>query len=187
MYSPLQAMDVMGFNFDVDISKLAEYVAEKGFTLEELGVSNFQIPESGIFTYNQIIEIYTNNKNIYKHVVNEMVNANDKNMYDIYRTIFQSLYVTKLHFDYFCKDGIKPKTYSEFLSISNSSLYDVVLECKMIKDEEERKNLISKKINTIVENIYVYLDEDMFSHIFHGIPTASMDYIRQYLFQVLNF
>lgn len=187
MYHPVQAMDVMGFNFEADMDRLAEYVAEKGFTLEELGVSNFKIPSSGIFTYNQLIEIYTNNKNIYNHVVHEMVNANDKDIYDIYRTIFQSLYVTKLNFDYFTSDGFKPETYSEFLASHNGSLYDVILNCRMIKDESERKNEISKIINIIVENIYIYLDEDKFPHIFHGIPTASMDYLRQYLLQVLDF
>lgn len=187
MYHPVQAMDIYGFNFEVDMDKLAEYVAEKGFTLEELGVENFSIPSSGIFTYKQLIEIYTNNKNIYKHVVYEMVNANDKDIYDIYRTIFQSLFVTKLNFDYFSRNGIKPKTYSEFLSMNNSTLYDIIIQCKLISDEEERRNKISEYINTIVENIYIYLDEDMFNYIFHGIPTASMDYLRQYLFQVLNF
>lgn len=187
MYNPIQAMDILGFNFEVDMNRLGEYVAEKGFTLEELGVSDFQIPSNGIFTYNQLIEIYTKNKNIYKHIVHEMVNANDKDIYDIYRTLFQSLYVTKLNFDYFTKEGFQPKTYSEFLAACNGTLYDVILNCKMIKDSEERKNEISKKINIIVENIYVFLDEDTFPHIFHGIPTASADYLRQYLLQVLNF
>lgn len=187
MYNPVQIMDVLGFNFEVDMDKLAEYVAERGFTLEELGISDFQIPSSGIFTYNQLIEIYTKNKNIYHHVIHEMVNANDKDMYDIYRTIFQSLYVTKLNFDYFTKEGFKPKTYSEFLAATNGSLYDAILECRIIKDEEEKKNEISKKINIIVENIYTYLEQDTFPNLFHGIPTASMDYLRQYLFQVLNF
>lgn len=187
MYNPVQAMDILGFNFEVDMDKLAEYVAEKGFTLEELGVADFQIPSSGIFSYNQLIEIYTKNKNIYNHLVHEITSANDKDIYDIYHTIYQSLYVTRLNFDYFTQYGIQPKTYSEFLSIGNSVLYDTIVKCRIIEDAEERKNEISRMINIIVENIYVYLDEDMFNHIFHGIPTASMDYLRQYLFQVLNF
>lgn len=187
MYNPVQIMDVLGFNFEVDMDELAAYIKDKGFTPEDLGLDNFIVPENGIYTYKQLIEIYTNNKNIYKHVVHEMTNANDKNIYDIYRKIYQSLFVTKLNFDYFTQYGIKPKTYSQFLSIANSSLYDVILECKILTDEDERKQRISEIINIIVENIYVYLDEDMFNHIFHGIPTASMDYLRQYMFQVLNF
>lgn len=187
MYQPVQAMDVLGFNFEVDMDKLAEYVAEKGFTLEELGVEDFQIPSSGIFTYNQLIEIYTKNKNIYKHLVHEITNANDKNMYDIYRKIYESLFITKLNFEYFTQYGIQPKTYLEFLAIANNALYTVIVECKHIEDHEERRNAISKLINTIVDNIYVYLDQNIFNHIFHGIPTASMDYMRQYLLKVLNF
>lgn len=187
MYNPVQVMDVLGFNFEVDMDELAAYIKDKGFTPEDFGLEEFIVPENGIYTYKQLIEIYTNNKNIYKHVVHEMTNANDKNIYDIYRKIWQSLFVTKLNFDYFTQYGIKPKTYSQFLSIANSSLYDVILECKMLGDEDERKQKISEMINIIVENIYVYLDEDMFNHIFHGIPTASMDYIRQYMFKVLNF
>ena len=187
MYNPVQIMDVLGFNFEVDMDELAAYIKDKGFTPEDFGLDDFIVPENGIYTYKQLIEIYTNNKNIYKHVVHEMTNANDKNIYDIYRKIYQSLFVTKLNFDYFTQYGIKPKTYSQFLSIANSSLYDVILECKILTDEDERKQRISEIINIIVENIYVYLDEDMFNHIFHGIPTASMDYLRQYMFQVLNF
>ena len=187
MYNPVQVMDVLGFNFEVDMDELAAYIKDKGFTPEDFGLEEFIVPENGIYTYKQLIEIYTNNKNIYKHVVHEMTNANDKNIYDIYRKIWQSLFVTKLNFDYFTQYGIKPKTYSQFLSIANSSLYDVILECKMLGDEDERKQKISEMINIIVENIYVYLDEDMFNHIFHGIPTSSMDYIRQYMFKVLNF
>lgn len=187
MYNPVQAMDVLGFNFDVDMNKLAEYVAEKGFTLEELGVSDFQVPKDGIFTFNQLIEIYTKNKNIYKHLIHEITNANDKDIYDIYHTIYKSLFITRLHFDYFTQYGSQPKTYSEFLATKCSPLYDEIMKCKIIEDREERRNKISVTINTIVDNIYVYLDQDTFSNIFHGIPTANMDYIKQYMLQVLNF
>ena len=187
MYHPLQAMDVLGFNFDVDMNKLSEYIAEKGYTPEDLGISNFNIPTNGIYTYNQLINIFTENKNIYKHIIHELTNADNKEIYDIYRTIYDSLFVTKLNFDYFSKSGVKPKTYSEFLSYNNSALYDLIIKCKLITDIDERKNQISNYINTIVENIYIYLDEDIFNNIFHGIPTANTDFIRQYLYQVLNF
>ena len=38
-----------------------------------------------------------------------------------------------------------------------------------------------------MDNIYIYIDEEEFRYIFHNIPTVSMDYLRQYLFKVLNF
>lgn len=187
IYDPVQSMDVCGFNIEVDMAKLSEYVEEKGFTLEELGVDKFMAPKDGIFTFNQLMEIYTNNKNIYKHLVHEITHANDKDIYDIYYTIYNSLMITKLNFDYFTQYGIKPDTYLEFLSIKNSPLHDIIMRCKLIEKIDDRQTECSKIINYIVDAIYVYLDEEEFRYIFHEIPTASMDYLRKYLFEVLNF
>lgn len=188
IYNPVQAMDVCGFNFETDMEKLSEYVAEKKFTLEELGVAGWMNPsDTGVYTFNQLIEIYTNNINIYKHLEYEMYHANDKDMYDIYRKIFQSLMVTKLNFEYFRSYGTEPETYLDFLGAKNSPLYEIVYSCKNIEQIEERKSEASKLINYIVDNIYIYIDEEKFRYIFHNIPTVSMDYLRQYLFKVLNF
>lgn len=186
-YDPAKYMTVCGFNFETDMSKLASYVAEKGFTLEELGVTNFQIPENGIFTFDQLLYIYTENKNVYNHLVHEITHANDKDMYDIYYNIFKSLYTTNLNFDYFEIDGEIPETYSQFLNMKSNPLYNYIQECKNIEKKEDRELKISRYINYIVDNIYIYLSEEDFRHIFHGVPTASMDYLRQYLFLVLNF
>lgn len=188
IYNPVQALDVCGFNFETDMETLAEYVAEKGFTLEELGVAGWMNPsDTGVFTFNQLIEVYTNNINIYKHLVHEMYHADDKNIYDIYRKLFQSLMITKLNFEYFRSYGTEPETYLEFLGAKNSPLYEIIYTCKQIETEEERKTEASKLINYIVDNIYIYIDEEEFRYIFHNIPTVSMDYLRQYLFKVLNF
>lgn len=188
IYNPVQALDVCGFNFETDMETLAEYVAEKGFTLEELGVDGWINPSNtGVYTFNQLIEIYTNNINIYKHLVHEMYHANDKDIYDIYRKLFQSLMITKLNFEYFRSYGSEPETYLEFLGAKNSPLYEIIYTCKQIESVDERKSEASKLINYIVDNIYIYIDEEKFRYIFHNIPTVSMDYLRQYLFKVLNF
>lgn len=188
IYNPVQVLDVCGFNFETDIEKLQEYVQEKGFTLEELGVDGFMNPSpNGVYTFKQLIEIYTNNMNIYNHLVREINNANDKDIYDIYRKIFQSLMITKCNFDYFRSYGSEPKTYLEFLSTKNSPLYDIINSCKSIENSDERKSEASRIINYIVDNIYIYLDEEKFRYIFNGIPTVSLDYVKQYLFKVLSF
>lgn len=188
IYNPVQALDVCGFNFETDMEKLQEYVAEKGYTLEELGVDGWMNPSNtGVYTFNQLIEIYTNNINIYDHLVYEMYHANDKDIYDIYRHLFQSLMICKLNFEYFRSYGVEPQTYLEFLGSKNSPLYEIIYSCKNIENIEERKTQASKLINYIVDNIYIYIDEEEFRYIFHNIPTVSMDYIRQYLFKVLNF
>ena len=187
IYNPVQALDVMGFNFETDIAKLAEYIAEHDITLEEMGASNFNIPKDGILTFKQLIEIYTNNRNIYDHLVHEIVTADNKEIYDLYKKVYDSLMITKLNFDYFRSEGVEPVTYTEFLEAKNSPLYQFVLEAQLIENEEERKKECSKIINYIVDNIYIYLDEDIFGYIFDGIPTVSLNYIRRYVFEVLNF
>ena len=180
-------MAIKGFNFDVDMNELASYVEEQGFTLEELGVSDFKIPSTGIFTFNQLMEIYTNNKNIYDHLIREIRNANDKKIYDIYTTIYQSLMVTNLNFDYFTYDNNTPRTYTEYLKMRNSTLYRIIMECKSTSNSTDKRSIITRYINNIVENIYRYIDRDEFKFIFQNIPTVSLDYIRTYMFKVLNF
>lgn len=187
IYEPVKYMAVCGFNFEVDMGKLAGYVKDKGYTLEELGVSDFQIPSSGILSFNQLLEVYTKNRNIHDHLVKEMNNANDKDIYDIYKTIYQSLMVTQLNFDYFTQFGDIPKTYMEFLRLECSHLYASINECAVIEKESERRDMCSKYIGYITEAIQIYLKENEFEYIFHGIPTASLNFVKQYLFEVLNF
>lgn len=188
-YDPVNILDIKGFNFDVDWDKLSEYVYEQGFTMEELGIADFKIPSNGILNFNQLMEIYLNNKNIYNHVVEQLKNAQSKEIYDVYKKIYESLMISKLNYKYFknAGNGKLPKTYTDYMENRNSFLYDKISNCKDILKEHDRQTEISKLINTIVDNIYIYLDSDQFRYIFQGIPTASLDYVKQYMFKVLNF
>jgi hypothetical protein len=67
------------------------------------------------------------------------------------------------------------------------SLYNTLLECEKIQKDDERQLEISRIINFIVDDIYAYLDRDTFRYAFNGIPTVSMDYIRQYILLIINF
>ena len=187
-YDPIQVMAIKGFNFETDMAALATYVHEQGFTLEELGVSDFQIPKNGILTWNQLIEVYLKNKDIHKHLIEQIKKANNKKMYDIYYTIYQSLMVTKLNFDYYRKlDGRVPPRYCDYLEMKGSTLYSIIQDCKETPKLEDRRLKVTKYINDIVENIFIYLDKEEFQFIFQNIPTISLDFIRTYMFKVLNF
>ena len=97
--------------------------------------------------------------------------------------------VTKLNYKYFKEagNGKLPKTYTDYMENRNSFLYDKISSCKDILKEHDRQTEISKIINIVVDNIYIYLDSDQFRYLFQGIPTASLDYIKLYMFKVLNF
>ena len=189
IYDPASALEIKGFNFNTDMDKLAAYVNSKGYTLEELGVSGFVMPKSGVLSFGQLMEVYLNNKNIYDHLVNEIRNVKDKDMYDIYKYIYDSLMVTKLNYKYFKKagNGKLPKTYTDYIKNRNNFLYVKLEDCKDILKEYDRQTEVSRIINIIVDNIYIYLNSDDFRYIFQGIPTVSLDYIKQYMFNILDF
>ena len=70
-----------GFEFTNRLSWQAFMKSKKTMfenTLEELGISDFQIPKNGIFTWNQLVEVYLKNKNIHKHLIRQINNANNK-------------------------------------------------------------------------------------------------------------
>ena len=84
-------------------------------------------------------------------------------------------------------NGQEPKTYTEYIRNSNVGLYNVLINCDAIQKETERQQEITRIINFIVEDIYVYLDKDEFKYVFNSIPTVSLDYIRKYIWNILNF
>ena len=98
--------------------------------------------------------------------------------------------MTRCNFDYFYKygsNGQAPKTYREVLANKCAPLYAIILECESIRKKDERQAAITKYINYVIDNIYIYIDRDEFKYIFQNIPTVSLDYIRQYLFKVIMF
>lgn len=189
VYDPVNVLDIKGFNFAVDWDKLSNYIHGKGYTAEDLGIDTFTIPENGFLSYNQLIETYLNNKNVYSHLVNEMKNAENKDIYDIYKYIYDSLMVTKLNYKYFKKagNGRLPTTYTDYIKNRSNYLYNLLMSCKDISKEGDRQIEISRIINIIVDNIYIYLDSDEFRYLFNGVPTVSLDYIKQYMFLMLDF
>ena len=191
VYDPIQAIAILGFNFETDLAQLSEYVMSEGYTLEEIGLDRFINPNPiGIRTWDELETVYNNNKQVYDKLVWLMNNANDYDEYCVYRKVYESLYVTKLSFEMFrgySINGQEPKTYTEYIRNSNIGLYNVLMNCDMIQKETERQQEISRVINYIVEDIYAYLDKDDFKYVFNSIPTVSMDYIRKYIWNILDF
>ncbi|MDD3122053.1 MAG: hypothetical protein PHC62_00895 [Candidatus Izemoplasmatales bacterium] len=189
IYDPVSVLDIKGFNFSVDWDKLSNYIHEKGFTEEELGVDNFTIPKNGFLSYQQMIEVYMNNKNIHQHLLNEMKNAENIDIYKIYKYIYDSLMTTRLNYRYFknAGNGKLPTTYTQYIKNRNNFLYSILTNSKDILKETDRQVDVSRYINIIVDNIRIFLEDDDFRYIFQGIPTVSLDYIKQYMFLMLNF
>ena len=185
---------IMGFNFKADLASLGEYVAEKGYTLEDLGVDGFMIPESPILSYNQLLEIFTNNSKIYDHVVKEMTTADDKHIYDIYKKIYESLMIMRFTNNYFKIPGsnITASTYTEFLKYRDQTLYQCLSDISEIgvgSDEglSQRRKEIDRYIEAIVVAMEEYIDSDQYKFIYSNLPGETADCIQRYVMKVINF
>ena len=188
MNTQTKIMYIKGFNFKVDMEYLGNYVREQGFTLEELGVSDFQIPEGQVLSYNQLMYIFTKNKEIHDHIVKQMFNADNKKIYDIYKTLYESMMLMELTYEFFRKDnGELATSYTDFIKSRDVVLYNSLLEIKQIESVSVKQEKINNLINDIVYIMEEYIDTEQFKFIFSHLPAVSAEAIKQYIFKVVNF
>jgi hypothetical protein len=188
MYSQGQVLQVRGFNFTADLGALATYIKQQGYTMEQLGCSNFQIPPNGVLTYNQLMFIFVKNREIYDHIVSEMEKCDNLRLYNIYKKIYDSLMITELNMNYFkLPNGNIAETYTEFLSYKSPLLYNSITEISSISDEEIKRKSIINAINNTVYSLQNYIDSEYYDFMFYNVPTVSIDAVKQYIFKVINF
>ena len=188
LYDQTDVLSISGFNFEANIDALAQYALEQGFTLEELGVSDFTIPKSSVLTFNQLLTIFTNNKKVYDHLVKQLVSASNKQIYDIYKHLYDSLMVTTANGKFFKKpDGTHCETYAEYIKLHDTVLYEYYEEIVNVKDEDERMEKITNSINDIITILEAYMDQDKYSYLWNYFPTVSAESVKRYMYQVINF
>lgn len=184
-----KVLHVMGFNFKANMAELAAYVEEKGFTLEELGVSDFRIPETSLVSYNQLLEIFVRNNNIRDHLIKQMKDADNKQIYDIYKYLFEALMITEFTNNYFRDPdtGLMPATYTEYLQRRSTPLFLSLIEVKAITDPEAKMQKISSIINATIYALDEYIDSDVYKNIYNGFPSVSSEAVKQYVVKMINF
>ena len=188
MDTPSKVLSIKGFNFKANMAKLAEYVYEKGYTLEELGVSDFQIPESSILSYNQLMDIFTRNKNIHDHIIHQLYIADNKEIYDIYYTLYEALMITDLNLEFFrLSNGNIAKTYTEFLAERDPILYNSILQIRNMDSPDVKKEKIAKNIDAAVYAIEEHIDLDKYKFLFNNIPAVGAESVKYYIYKIVNF
>ena len=188
LYEQSQALTILGFNFDADLDKLSDYITKKGFTLKELGVDNFQIPSVAYMTFDQLMYTFTENKKVYDHVVDQMANADNKDIYDIYEKIYDSLLVCENNHKFFVKsDGTLATSFTDYVKDRNTILYDSIMEIKEIEIESELKSKIGNIINDIIYILDEYLNAPQFQYIWNMFPSVSVESVKMYMYEVINF
>lgn len=186
-------LKILGFNFEADLQIIAEYLHDNFdyISLESLQCEGFVIPKDGIFTFAQLENIYTTNKKIYQHVKEQMTNPLRKETYDAYKYVHDSLFIMNLNMEYFSvpPDGKIARTYTDFLSYKEPLLSAYLIKIKSITDVDKRQQSCVNAIQSITTYLRDYINSDVvnFDNIFSGLPSISMDFIKQYIQRVIDF
>lgn len=188
--APSKYLKIMGFNFDVDLAEIASYIADKGYTLEDLGIGEFKIPaDKTIFSIGEMVNIFINNKAIYDHVAKEMYKVETKDQYDCYKKIHDSYFVTELNYKYFYIEqlGRMAESYTEYLQYNSSILYESLISIKEIPSYEDRQTMIINTLNSISDYIIEWIDNDQIENIFVNLPVESGNSVMTYMYKIINF
>lgn len=182
-----KVLSILGFNFEADLVALGEWILEKGYKIEDFGIEGFTIPDT-IMSFNQLHEIYTTNKKIYDHVAAQLVHPEKKEIYDIYKKIYESLMIMDLNQIYYkLPSGETAKTFTEFLKYKDGTLYAYLMTIKAEPSFEQRRINIANEVTTITAYLQEYIDLDYIPYIFSNLPSVSIDYIKNYIATVINF
>ncbi len=184
-------LSILGFNFHVNIHELTmdllnnpDYHA----SLIDIGADTFYIPSGELASFDQLVKIFTQNKDIYNVVVDGMRNADNKRIYDAYKKVYESYYIMDLTFDFFkLSNGEQAKTYTEFLQERDYVLYESVMEMRALSDKLSKQKTIADTIIDVIYAIDEYIDTDDFRYVFSKFPAVSADYIKAYMIKIINF
>lgn len=187
---------IYGFNMDADLDLLAKLVGfrhstykwARGYTLEEIGVSNFIVTKK-IRTIDQFVKIYENNIEIHDKLMDKILNANTKDEQVVFQFVYDYLF-TK-NFDYkrytLPSTGKLANTYDEVLKEKNYILYKHYIDIKAETDKDTRRDMIRQTMNDIVNTLEYYLNFDYIRYIFSSFTISSFDSIIKYIWLNINF
>lgn len=183
-----QIMYINGFNFKADLPKLAEYIKSKGFTAEQLGIDSFTIPDTSILSYNQLLDLYTKNLKVRDHLINQIYNADNKEIYDLYNKIYEALMICEYTDEFFTlPDGTIADTYYDYLISRDSALAQAIKTIRAVNDPNSRNQLIGEYISEVIYALEEFITGDEYRYLWNNIPTVSSDAIKKYISKVIDF
>lgn len=184
-----QTLEILGFNFDADLEELANHLWQEGVkTFDDMGITGWQAPRNGIFTFTQLMTVYTKNKAVYDHVLHEMTHASNRRIYKLYKMIYDALMITKINNDYYTIDdnGTVASSFAEYLEHKNDILYYKYKELISLGDDVR-----NDRIATVIYNVACCIEElvdiKKVPYIFNGLPAASIEAVKTYIMDIVNF
>ena len=100
-------MELIGFDFTAAIEELQQYLYEN--EVDDIDLDNFT-PGNSYASFAELMTYYKNNRDLRKQLIEKMNNADNKRIYDIYRTIYDATMIQMQTDNLFIKmpnDGYK--------------------------------------------------------------------------------
>lgn len=189
MDTPTKIMYCKGFNFKSDLNTLSQYILdERRLPSDYSDVFSFINPTTQIPDIPQFVNIFKTNKKVYKAVVHGMANAEDYDIYSIWKKMYDSLMIWKFNLEYFkLSNGSVASTFANFLKEKDNVLYVSLITLERISDKDTREQSIIQMIQDIIYILDEYIDSKEFYAIYSSFPGVSGEYLLEYLFTMINF
>ena len=119
--------------------------------------------------------------------------------YDTLYFVMSDDFDTAHNFDLYIKSGSESitkvgsvqmaSTYREFLATKDSTIYSFLNKIASITDFETRQEVCINEIQSIISYLQDYIDQDKISvyDIFGGVPSISLDFIKNYITEVIDY
>lgn len=197
---------INGFNFKADLSALATDIMSKcndeinsvpDAVIEDANaqLNKFKIYNSEIPSLSDMMAMFVNNMEVRDALIKGMQEAENVNIYRIYKDLYDALMITELNLEFykdphtgdFYRDEDGDATYTEFLKHRDSTLYTMILEVQDSEDKASRNQYITNIIDSITWVLEEYINSNTYQGIYASIPTVSSDVVNQYIATVINF
>lgn len=180
-----------GFNFRADIDELKSWITNKmAYDTEDAKIDDFIMYHTSIRSVEQFLNIFDTNTNYAKFVAEQMFEADNKHIYDIFKKIYDTLMVLQYNRKFFqVADGTGTycETYSEFLKYRDADLYNLIAEVRSIGDDTIRQNRILEIMDGICKSLNDYINTDTYSFLFSKFPGFNTDAIKHYVELMILF
>ena len=186
---------VYGFNTKVSLEDIeevisrrhSEYQFDHGFTLEELGVDNYIIPDK-ISTIDDLVTIYNNNKECYDTLKNKMVyDSDDRNEFKVLNYVFEQLFTKEFDYNFYKVNDKDVNSLDEILKERNFILYTKYMRFMAEKNLETRQDNIRDLMNDIINTLEYYLSYEGLDYIFSFSSISSFFSLVQYMHLMIKF
>lgn len=187
---------IVGFNMKADLKELQELVGfrhsmfqfNRGYTLEELGVSNFMAIRN-INSIDVLLQVFKTNMKIHDDLVYKIAHKQTRDELVVLQFVYDYLFTRKFDYERYTlkSTGELATTYDEILREKNYIIYKYYQTMLNETDLETRQEMIRSAMNDIINTLDYYLKGDYFKYIFNIFTVTSFTSLLNYMYKVINF